>query len=59
MRLWRVTVYVACHEYLWENVESSTWIQKSYISVKSGQYYSTRQNEQKHEKAFSEQELKK
>ena len=52
---------MACHESLWESVESSTWIQKikSYISVKSGQFYATRQNEQKHEKAFSEQELKK
>ena len=47
---------MACHTSPWESVESSSWIyKKSYISVKSGQFYATRQNEQKHEKAFSEQ----
>ena len=46
------------------NLSEKVWkvareFKKSYISVKSGQFYATRQNGQKHEKAFSEQELKK
>ena len=58
MRRWRVTGYEAGHVSFWERVESSLWIRQSSISVISSQFHATRQNEQKHGKAFSEQELK-
>ena len=58
VRRWRVTGYVAGHVSFWERVESSLWIRQSSISVISSQFHATRQNEQKHGKAFSEQELK-
>ena len=38
--------------------ESSLWIRKSFISLLSGQFHATRQNEQKHWKVFFGLELK-
>ena len=50
--------YVACLASFWERVESSLWIRKRYISVISARFHATRQNDQKHGKTFSEQQLK-